>query len=501
MSSPIVAAEEADLSKSQMVWYSIAVCILVLGAGFFIGLQIALFSIDRLFLRVLVNTGTTKERRQATCLLEVLALQHWTLVALVLMNAIFCMSLPLLLERMFDELTALIVSITAVLFLGEVVPLAVFVRWAIPVCSFFIRAIWLAIIITAPISYPVGKLLDRLLGNHDEILDRDDLTALIVGTQMDDGAATETPEDGHLASSASGSGAATSISRALDTTQEQNSASFHLNESEVQMLQAAMLLSTDTVDDHLRTRTEMAFMLSSRDSLNRETILRILTAGFSRIPVYFGDDKRHVIGVLIANSLVSLCFTNPDPPPSVSDYPLREVIRLSVESSLYDAYLAFRNGISNMAIIYNSSGVMVGLLTLNDVLATLYHADPVAPISLTDHFLRRQHRMAELVEGMRYLNKKSIVRRLSSSSDGKGGHVILSVHAGVPPASCSPNLGDALPQPTQREEDARASIGSVSFDADESLPNTPRSSSIRFGVVARADILKFSLSQQHDRKP
>lgn len=404
-----------QLSSKEMMWYSVACVICVAGAGFFVGLQIALFSIDRLFLRVLTTTGTPKERVQAASLLRVLKLQHWTLVALVLMNSIFVMTLPILLEAMFDEVTALIVSITAVLFVGEVVPLAVFVRWAIPVCAYFVPAIWFAIMITAPVSYPMGKVLDRVLGHSEEPLDREDLAALIVGPHIEDDTDDNATIVAAAAVRANGSGAHASSSASTTQPSQQATAAaaaagandasspYQLRESEVKMLQAAMLLSTDTVKEHLNTSAEDAFMLSSRDSLDRDTILHILKAGYSRVPVYFGEDKRHIIGALIVNSLLSLCFACPEPAPLVSDYPLREVMRLSEESSLYDAYLAFRNGPSNMAVIYDSAGVMVGLLTLNDVLATLYNAEPVAPVTLKEQYLRRQHKMVELVEGMKFL--------------------------------------------------------------------------------------------------
>ncbi|GET90915.1 hypothetical protein, conserved [Leishmania tarentolae] len=393
---------EESLSNTQMFWYSVASVVCVASAGFFIGLQIALFSIDRIFLRVLSTTGTPNERQQARSLLAVLKLQHWTLVALVLMNAVFVMTLPILLETIFDEITALIVSITAVLFVGEVLPLAVFVRWAIPVCSYFIHAIWLSIIVTAPVSYPMGKLLDHILGHSEESLNREDLAALIVAPRLSEIEEESTMMEVTPVQVGNSDDGGESAQR----TEEKFSPGL-LRESEVKMLQAAMRLSTDTVHQHLRTKAEDAFMLSSDDSLDRETILRILATGYSRVPVYLGKTRRHIIGVLIVNSLASLCFSHPDPPPLVSNYSLREVLRLSEEASLYDAYVAFRHGPSNMAIIYDTAGAIAGLLTLNDLLVTLYNTDPVTPTTLSDQYRRRQRKMVELVEGVKLLQVAS----------------------------------------------------------------------------------------------
>lgn len=186
------------------------------------------------------------------------------------------------------------------------------------------------------------------------------------------------------------------------------------------MLQGAMQLTQDTVTNHMHTTTEQIFMLSSHQPLDRETIETIIKSGYSRIPVYFGDDHRHVIGALIVNSLVKLCFTNPDPPPLVSNYPLREVMRLSESATLYDAYMAFREGISNMAVVYNSIGVMMGLLTLTDVLTALYQGDPSSDKPVKTHDVRRTDKMVGVMEGMKFLSQTKHIDTFLVTADASG---------------------------------------------------------------------------------
>lgn len=378
------------------------------------------------------------------------------------------MSLPIVLDTLVSPMTSLILSITVVLFIGEVIPLAFFVRHSIFICAFFSPLIKASIIITSPISYPVSLLLDNILGLHEELLDRDELAAIIlpaeystnnVDEQLDSAAITisdmstnqakvhpmdqvslhgfldpltfpssshederkleeenterNSPSVVHLPVTA------TTIGRSVSTEEED---AYRLRKEEVQMLNGAMQLSKATVMNHMRTKTEHIFMLSSQQRLDAATVSSIIQSGFSRIPIYCGDNVRHVIGVLIVNSLVKLCFASPDPPPLLANYPLREVMRLSESATLYDAYLAFREGSSNMAVIYNSIGIMVGLLTLTDVLSTLYLASPSTENTLgNDGIQRRANKMVGLVESMKFLSQSRHINTISLSREGENG--------------------------------------------------------------------------------
>ncbi|RNF25927.1 uncharacterized protein Tco025E_01813 [Trypanosoma conorhini] len=349
------------LTQNEVIAYSLGIVGLVIFTGITAGIQVALFSMDRMFLRILTTTGSLQEQRRAKRLLELLQLEHWTLVALLLSNASAMTGVPILLERIFDQLTALLLSITAVLFISDIIPLSIFVRWSFPMCSFFVPLVWLLVVLTAPVSYPAGKLLDYILGHKDYLLGRDELEALLLAQQ------------GETA---------------------------FLRESEVNMLTGALRLSSHRVQDFVVTACDEAFMLSSRTRLDKKTVERIVVAGYSRIPVYLNDNRRHILGALIVQSLVKLCFTNPQNPPRAGEYPLLEILRLPASATLYNTYLAFHKNSSNMAVVYDEGGVMVGLWTLTDLLNTLYKPGPTAHGDNT----RRQELMVDLLESMRAMS-------------------------------------------------------------------------------------------------
>lgn len=356
-------SDEAELSETETIVYWILSVALVCCAGVVSGLNLALFSIDPIYVRIQGKTGTPQQQRYAEKLLPLLKNQHLTLVSLLVSNAALATALPLFLERLLNPIASLLVSVTAVLFFGEVMPQATFVRRAIPVCSFLAPFMWCLIAITFVISYPFSKLLDRIIGHKVEAMEKEQLGAFF---QLHETNPNEVDQ---------------------------------LLGSEVNVMRGAMALSTKTVKDVLKTTLDQTFMLSSSQPLSEQTIESILTSGFSRIPVCKNDNRKHVLGALLTKSLLPLAFTQPNPPPLVGDYHLNEVLRISEETSLYNVYESFQSGISNMAVVYSAKGLMVGLLTLEDIFEVMHNMSITDETDLqNDHPLQVEVRQKELME-------------------------------------------------------------------------------------------------------
>jgi metal transporter CNNM len=131
------------------------------------GLTVGYLSIDDLVLELRHNDGTDEEKQHAEKVLPILAQRHWLLVTLLLMNA-FCMeALPLFLGKIVPEFLAIIISVVLVLLFGEIIPQAICtgpeqVKIAAKVSPLTKGLMWF----TYPISYPIAKLLDYLLGER-----------------------------------------------------------------------------------------------------------------------------------------------------------------------------------------------------------------------------------------------------------------------------------------------------------------------------------------------
>jgi Mg2+/Co2+ transporter CorB len=121
--------DEHDLSPSQRVMFMVISVGLVISAGLMSGLTLGLMSMDLVELEVLKRSGTQKEQKYAAVIAPIVSNQHFLLVTLLLCNACAMEALPLFLDRLADPVTAILISVTAVLVFGEVLPQAVCSRW------------------------------------------------------------------------------------------------------------------------------------------------------------------------------------------------------------------------------------------------------------------------------------------------------------------------------------------------------------------------------------
>lgn len=79
-------------------------------------------SIDKLELEIKAAIGTDEEKREAAVILPILKRHHYLLVTLLLANAFAMEALPIFLDSLVPSIWAIIISVTAVLFFGEVIP-------------------------------------------------------------------------------------------------------------------------------------------------------------------------------------------------------------------------------------------------------------------------------------------------------------------------------------------------------------------------------------------
>ena len=99
--------------------------------------------------------------------MDILSDHHWLLVTLLFCNACALEALPIFLDRIVPSAYAVLISVVAVLIVGEVIPQAICIgprqlqiaEAAGPLVKFLMYA-------TIPVSWPIAKLLDYLLGEH-----------------------------------------------------------------------------------------------------------------------------------------------------------------------------------------------------------------------------------------------------------------------------------------------------------------------------------------------
>lgn len=151
----------------ETVLFSVASVVLVCLAGIFSGLTLGILSQDEFNLKLLKRAGKTPRiKRAATKLLPLVRNYHRVLVTLVVSNMIAAEALPVFMDHIVSPLTAVLLSVTAILIFGEILPQAICARFGIhiaahPLIRWPLRVLMFVFI---PINVPIGFLLDVVLG-------------------------------------------------------------------------------------------------------------------------------------------------------------------------------------------------------------------------------------------------------------------------------------------------------------------------------------------------
>ncbi|CAK9186991.1 unnamed protein product [Ilex paraguariensis] len=175
----ILDAEDIEFGTTWWFVYAGVSCFLVLFAGIMSGLTLGLMSLGLVELEILQRSGTSTEKKQAATILPVVKKQHQLLVTLLLCNAAAMEALPIYLDKIFHPFVAVVLSVTFVLAFGEVIPQAICSRYGLAVGANFVWLVRILMIICYPIAYPIGKILDTVLGHNDALFRRAQLKALV----------------------------------------------------------------------------------------------------------------------------------------------------------------------------------------------------------------------------------------------------------------------------------------------------------------------------------
>lgn len=141
------------------------VCIVC--AGFASGLTQGLLSLDFTEMTIKMRSGTPDERLQAARVLPIISRHHLLLVSLMLWNAAATEALPIFLSGLVPEYLAIIISVTLVLFCGEIIPAAILTGPnQLMIAANLVPMVYVVFLVFYPIAYPISVGLDYFLGKN-----------------------------------------------------------------------------------------------------------------------------------------------------------------------------------------------------------------------------------------------------------------------------------------------------------------------------------------------
>ncbi|NXH18831.1 CNNM4 protein, partial [Bucco capensis] len=312
-------------------------------SGMFSGLNLGLMALDPMELRIVQNCGTEKEKRYARKIEPIRRKGNYLLCSLLLGNVLVNTTLTILLDDLIGSgIGAVVASTIGIVIFGEIVPQALCSRHGLAVGANTIVVTKFFMLVTFPLSYPISKLLDCILGQEiGTVYNREKLVEM------------------------------------LKVTEPYND----LVREELNMIQGALELRTKTVED-VMTPLQNCFMINSDAILDFNTMSEIMESGYTRIPVY-EDERSNIMDILYVKDLA---FVDPDdctPLKTITKF-YNHPVHVVFHDTKLDAMLEeFKKGKSHLAIVQkvNNEGEgdpfyeVLGLVTLEDVIEEIIKSE------------------------------------------------------------------------------------------------------------------------------
>ncbi|KAI5624366.1 metal transporter CNNM4 isoform X1 [Silurus asotus] len=326
------------------LWIQIilVICLLAL-SGMFSGLNLGLMALDPMELRIVQSCGTDKEKRDARKIEPIRRKGNYLLCSLLLGNVLVNTTLTILMDDLIGSgFGAVVASTVGIVIFGEIVPQALCSRHGLAVGANTIVLTKFFMLLTFPLSFPISKLLDCVLGQEiGTVYNREKLLEM------------------------------------LKLTEPYND----LVKEELNMIQGALELRNKTVED-IMTSLNNCFMIKSDAVLDFNTMSEIMESGYTRIPVY-EDERSNIVDILYVKDLA---FVDPDDCTTLKTVTkfYNHPVHFVFHDTKLDAMLEeFKKGKSHLAIVQrvNNEGEgdpfyeVLGLVTLEDVIEEIIKSE------------------------------------------------------------------------------------------------------------------------------
>ncbi len=309
----------------------LTVLFLIALSALFSGLTLGLMGLSLHDLRRKAGVGDRNAARVLTVRRRGNLLLTTLLIGNVAVNAV----LSLFLGSLTSGVAAGLAATGLIVVFGEILPQAVFSRYALALGARLVPLVRALIIILYPVSAPIAWVLDRVLGEElPTIYSKPELVKLI-----------EDHEDAHES---------------------------ELDADEERILKGALTFSDKRVVDVMTPRTVVVQYAADR-VVDADFISHVKQSGFSRFPVWEGAPGQ-VIGVLHAVDLVGVVG---DGTRRVRDLPLHSPECIEESESLDNALDRFLRTRQHLFVVRDREGAMSGVIALEDILEEILRKEIV----------------------------------------------------------------------------------------------------------------------------
>ncbi|KIK54859.1 hypothetical protein GYMLUDRAFT_48403 [Collybiopsis luxurians FD-317 M1] len=352
---------------SPEFWWKMGISVaLVLLGGVFAGLTLGLMGLDELHLRVLAaSSDDPNEKRNAKKVLQLMKKgRHWVLVVLLLGNVVVNESLPIFLDgALGGGIAAVVISTTAIVIFGEIIPQAASVRYGLSIGAKCAPFVLILMYILAPIAYPTAKLLDKVLGANE----------------------THTYKKAELKS----------------FLQFHRTGEEPLRDDEISILNGVLELNSKSVES-IMTPMKDVVKLSADTILDHKTLDAILTSGYSRFPIHEPGNPLAFVGLLLIKKLLQY---DPSQALPISSFQLSILPEAPPTINCFQALDYFQTGRAHLLLVSSTPGLAggaIGVITLEDIIEEIISEEIVDETDrYEDNVSKRRARRATTATIMR----------------------------------------------------------------------------------------------------
>lgn len=304
--------------------------ILITLSALFSGLTIGYFSLGLSTLERRAKHGN----KEALAIYPLRKRGNLLLTTLLLGNVIVNTSLSIFLGSIFSGVIAGVVATIAIFLLGEVVPQAVISRHAVWFGSRLAPLMRFIMFILTPITYPIAYCLDKLLGHEmPHLYSKNELKQIV--SELEDSEHSDVDAD------------------------------------EERIVLGALQFSHTTVRE-IMTPREQVIRFDANERLNQEFTNRMSNNGFSRYPIYAGNED-NVIGIFYSKDAIS----------EADDIKIAEateafsnnflIVRPEDNLDLVLGHMLKRK--QHMGIVLSRSRHFLGVVTLEDIIEEIIQVE------------------------------------------------------------------------------------------------------------------------------
>ena len=141
------------------------ICLIFLSACYS-GLNLGLMSLNLTELKIVISCGSKWEKRFGRIILPIRKHGNYLLCTLLLGNVLVNSAFTILLDNLTSGAIAVAASTIVIVIFGEIIPQAICNRYGLFIGTVTLPLTIFSMIVTFPLSFPISKILDCILGEE-----------------------------------------------------------------------------------------------------------------------------------------------------------------------------------------------------------------------------------------------------------------------------------------------------------------------------------------------